>query len=105
MKINYYVEYDKEENMYFIHRRFPNEIKLPLRFVCDKLNSQSDLIEDLERQLALTEKALELACEEYSKLYCEHYCHREPCEECENGDYKFFKDSFLEQAKEMMKSE
>lgn len=60
---------------------------------------------DLKKQLALTEKALELACKEYSKLYCEHYCHRKPCDECENGDYKFFKSNFIEEAKEMMKSE
>lgn len=57
-------------------------------------------------KVALTYKqALKLVCQEYSKLYCKHYCHREPCEACENGDYKFFKYNFLEQAEEMMKSE
>lgn len=60
-------------------------------------------------QLALTEKALELACKEYSKLYCWHYCSYDKenegfvCDCCENGDYKFFKDNFLVTSKEMMK--
>lgn len=83
--------------------------------LCVKLDNidNTDLIDmatqkkfkELKDQLALTEKALELACEEYSKLYCEHYCHRKPCGECENGDYKFFKSNFIEEVKEMMKSE
>lgn len=89
--------------------------------LCVKLDNidKSDLIDmatqkkfaELKDQIILTEKALELACKEYSKLYCWHHCSYDKekagfvCDCCENGDYKFFKDNFLEQAKEMMKSE
>ena len=61
------------------------------------LHTQAKQIADLEQQLELTEKALELACLVISKAMCP------------NGDWESLKmdfaNSYKEQAKEMMKSE
>ena len=72
-------------------------------------------IEEYQNKLALTEKALELACERLKNLYCSDYCGR-PCdvccqteeelkEECKLYYECWNKECILEQAKEMMKSE
>ena len=80
-------------------------------YVACMINDKDRKITELKDQIALTEKVLELACKEYSKLYCWHHCSYDKeeaefvCDCCENGDYKFFKDNLLEMAKEMMKSE
>lgn len=66
-------------------------------------------------QLALTEKALELACERLKNLYCSDYCGKlcddwgvteeDLKQECKLYYKCWNKDCILEQAKEIMKSE
>lgn len=76
------------------------------QIMCDKRTINKIIVEndyykkktaDLEQQLSLTEKALELACLVISKAMCP------------NGDWESLKidfvNSYKEQAKEMMKSE
>lgn len=105
----------KGKNKYFIQdgmiSRFDfmdNQEFMPLPTVCALLNDNEKKYDKLAKKLAIVGKALELACEEYSKLYCWHHCSYDKektgfvCGCCENGDYKFFKDNFLEMAKEII---
>ena len=59
----------------------------------------------LQDQLALTEKALELACEKCLSFPCSEYCGTR--DECETCYYKetYTPEKFKTKAKEMMKSE
>lgn len=66
---------------------------------------KAEKITDLENQLALTEKALELACKELRDISCMQ-CNS--CNRFEMCDYvlsTYPSSCFIEEAKEMMKSE
>lgn len=65
-----------------------------------QLDDKDKVILERGKRIAYLERAYELVCKEHSKLYCEYYCHKEPCGACENGDYMFFKDNFIELVKE-----
>lgn len=58
-------------------------------------------IQELKDQLALTEKALELACDKLAYKYCFQMGEDAFCGDCKPCLIDYFK----EQAKEMMKSE
>lgn len=47
-------------------------------------------------------KALENLSKEYCNLYCKHYCKSKPCIQCENGDFNFVMDNYIQQAKEQV---
>lgn len=81
----------------FIRKKGTQDINKEIVDICVNVILER---EELKKQLKVSDDALELVCKEHSKLYCEHYCHKEPCGQCENGDYMFFKDNFLEIAKE-----
>lgn len=63
------------------------------------------MLDDHAHRLAILEKALELACEELMNIYCSDYCGIS--NNCNNCCYKEDTNvkSYIEQAKEMMKSE
>ena len=81
----------------------------------DENDVKDKIISDLEQKLALTEKALELACSRIKSIYCSDYCGRlcddwAMSEEDIKNECKIYykcwnKDCILEQAKEIMKSE
>lgn len=62
-------------------------------------------IERLREQIELTEKALELACEECLSFPCSEYCGLQ--DECETCYYKeaYTPKNFKKKAKEMMEDE
>ena len=77
-----------------------------------QLLEKDQRIRELEEQLAITEKALKLACNRLKNLYCSDYCGR-PCDVCCQTEeelkeecklyYKCWnKECILEQAKEML---
>ena len=83
---------------------------------CSEINHQNVMVyaaarnyEDkcklLQDQLAITEKALELACEKCLSFPCSDYCSSN--DDCEDCYYKreFTPENFKTKAKEMMKSE
>lgn len=85
-----------------MEKEFENMNKKKLVEECFKKEAQ---IFDLKDQLALTEKALELACEKCLSFPCSDYCSSNA--DCEDCYYKreFTPENFKTKAKEMMKSE
>lgn len=72
------------------------------KMVKNLLKTKDNTILELKDQLVLTEKALELACEEVSGFYCSDYCGTEKdCENCWYRDY-YTAEHFKTKAKEMM---
>lgn len=70
-------------------------------YVACMINDKDRKITELKDQLALTEKALELACDKLAYKYCFQMGEDAFCGDCKPCLIDYFK----EQAKEMMKSE
>lgn len=84
-----------------------NEHKITTELSFYERNKYAKQVADLQSQLALTEKALELAVETiFEEFGCSKYYNKT----CKKGDlenvcYQCLKEEYLQRAREMMKSE